>query len=89
MLVNDPVCSNFKLKTNVFNNFFASKCFPVINSTTIPIFSYKIEQRIHDIEIIEEVIAHLLKYLNPIKGHGWDNFSFRKIQLCGKTSEKL
>ena len=88
LIVNDFVVSDFTTKANLFNNFFASQCSPVVNSSTIPNFCYKIQKRISDIEIKEDDILLIIKNLNPNKAHGWDNVSIRMIQLCGKSIVK-
>ena len=40
-ILNDFVISDITTKANLFNNFFASQCSPVGNSSTLPYFSYK------------------------------------------------
>ena len=88
LIVNDLVVSHFTTKANLFNNFLASHCSPVVNSSTLPTFSYKTQKRISDIEIKEDDILLIIKNLNPNKAHGWDNVSIRMIQLCGKSIVK-
>ena len=36
LLINNKLESDFKIKANYFNSFFASKCTPLINNSTIP-----------------------------------------------------
>ena len=86
--VNDLVVSDFTTKANLFNNFLASQCSPVVNSCTLLNFCYKTQKRISDIEIKEDDILLIIKNLNPNKAHGWDNVSIRMIQLCGKSIVK-
>ena len=40
LTVNDFVVSDFTTKDNLFNNFFASQCSPVVNSSTLLNFCY-------------------------------------------------
>ena len=75
-------------KANLFNNFFASPCSPVVNSSTLSYFCYKIQKRISDTEIKEDDILLTIKNSNLNKAHGWDNVSTRMIQLCGKSTVK-
>ena len=56
LIVNDFVLSDFTTKANLFNNFFASQCSPVVNSSTLPNFSYKTQKRVCDIEIKEDIL---------------------------------
>ena len=88
MIVNDFVVSDFTTKANLFNNFFASQCSPVVNSSTLPNFCYKTQKRTSDIEIKEDDILLIIKNLNPRKAHEWDNVSIRMIKLCGKSIAK-
>ena len=44
LIVNDFVVSDFTTKANLFNNFFASQCSPVVNSSAPPNFSYKTQK---------------------------------------------
>ena len=75
-------------RANFFNNFFTSQCSPVVNSSTLPNFCYKIQKQISDIEVKVDDILLIIKNLNPNKAHGWDNVSIRMIQLCGKSIAK-
>ena len=70
LIVNEFVFSDFTTKANLFNNFSASQCSPVVNSSTLPSFSYKIQKRISDIEIKKDDILLIIKNLNPNKAHG-------------------
>ena len=44
LIINDSVASDFTTKANLFNNFFASQCSVVVNSSTLPNFSYKTQK---------------------------------------------
>ena len=88
MIENDFAISDFTTKVNLFNNFFASQDSPVVNSSTLPNFSYKIQKGISNIEIKEDHVLLIIKNLNPNKVHEWDNVSIRMIQLCGKPIVK-
>ena len=88
MIENDFAISDFTTEVNLFNNFFASQYSPVVNLSTLPNFSYKIQKRISNIEIKEDDVLLIIKNLNPNKTHEWDNVSIRMIQLCGKPIVK-
>ena len=88
LIVNHFVVSDFTTKTNLFKNFFASQCTPVVNSSALPKFCYKKQKRISDIKIKEDDILRIIKNLNPNKAHGWNNVSVRMIKLCGKSIVK-
>ena len=61
LIVNNFVVSDFTIKANLFNNFFASQCSPVVNSSTLPNFGYKTQKQINDIEIKEDGILLIIK----------------------------
>ena len=88
LIVNGFVVSDFTAKAYLLNNFFASQCSPVVNSSTLPNFCYKTQKRISNIEIKEDDILLTIKNLNPNKAHGRNNVSIRMIQLCGKSIVK-
>ena len=46
LIVYDFVVSDCTIKANLFNNFFASQCSPVVNSSTLPNFCYKTQKRV-------------------------------------------
>ena len=89
LLVNDFVVSNLTTKANLFNNFFTSEFPPVVNSSTLPNLSYKIQKQISDFEIKEDNILLTIKNLNPNKAHGRDNVSICMIQfsICKMFSD--
>ena len=87
LIVNDLAVSDFTTKASLFNNFFASQCSPVVNSSTLPNFCYQTQKRISDIEIKEDDILLIIKNLNSNKARGWD-VSVRMIQLCGNSIAK-
>ena len=85
LLVNGEVVSDFSTKAELFNEYFASQCTPLNNSSMLPPFSYKTVKRINSIRINEKDISSIIRSLNPNKAHGWDNISIRMIQLCDKS----
>ena len=85
LLVDGNTITNFSIKADLFNNFFASQCTPLANYSTLPHFNYKTDKRITSLDISDDDICLIIKKLNPNKAHGWDNISIRMIQLCGKS----
>lgn len=88
LIVNDFVVWDFTTKANLFNNFFPSQCFPLVNSSTLPSFCYKTQKQITDVEIKEGDILITIKNLNPSNAHEWNNVSIRITQLCSKSNVK-
>ena len=48
LLVDGKLVSDFCKKANIFNNFFASICTPIDNTSCLPSFSYRTGSRIND-----------------------------------------
>ena len=89
LLINNKLESDFKIKANYFNSFFASKCTPLINNSTIPnLLNYVSSARLSSFCVNEEVISKIINALNISKEHGQDDISIRMIKLCGKSIVK-
>ena len=56
LFVNGKFVSDFWEKESIFNNFFASVCTPIKNSSVLPLFSYRTNARITSFDITEEDI---------------------------------
>ena len=54
LFVNDKFASDFCEKENLFNNFFASICAPIKNSSLLPLFPYRTNARITSFDFMEE-----------------------------------
>ena len=85
LLVNGEIISNFSQKASIFNNFFASQCTPLQNSSCLPIFYLRTDETLSTLNIRDDDTFAIIKNLNPNKSHGWDNISIRMIKLCGKS----
>ena len=89
LLINNKLESDFKVKANNFNSFFASKCTPLINNSTTPnSLNYVSSARRSSFCVNEEVILNIINALNITKAHGHDDISIRMIKLCGKSIVK-
>ena len=85
LLVDDKMVSDFCKKANIFNNFFASICTPIDNTSCLPSFSYKTGSRIKSFQVTENDILAIIKSLDPNKAHGCDNISIKMIKICGQS----
>ena len=85
LLVNEEIISNFSQKASILNNFFASQCTPLQNSSSLPTFFLRTDETLSTLNISDDDIFAIIKNLNPNKSHGWDNISIRMIKLCGKS----
>ena len=70
--------TDFKEKTQIFNNFFAKQCTLVENTTKLPIGSSKrTNNLLSAISFTKDDTANIIKNLNPNKSHGFDMISIR------------
>ena len=89
LLINNKLESDFKIKANYFNSFFASKYTPLINNSTIPnSLKYVSTARLSSFCVNEEVVLEIINALNISKAHGHDDISIRMIKLCFKSVVK-
>ena len=72
-----------KEKAKLFNDYFLDQCKPIINDSTLPIFTQITCSNLDTIAITQQSILDIIKSLNVNKAHGPDNISGRMIELCG------
>ena len=78
--------TNFKVKAELFNSFFASQCSLIKNDSKLPsYFNYKTGNRLSAVNFSIDDIAKILQNLDPNKPHGHDKISIRMLQLCGNS----
>ena len=70
LLVDDKLVSDFCKKANISNNFFASICTPIDNTSYLPSFSYRTGSMIKSIHVTENDILAIIKILVTNKAHG-------------------
>ena len=74
--------SDFSVKANLFNDFYASICTPIKNSSVLPPLTNK---KLNFFSVSEKDILLIIKALNSSKAHGYDNLSVKMIKLCEKS----
>ena len=71
-------------KANVFNEFFASQCTPLENSTQLPsLLLMNTNKSLNTVSIKKGDLTSIIKSLRSTKAHGFDNIPIRMIQLWG------
>ena len=70
LFINNKLKSDFKLKANFLNKFFADKCTPIQNNSVI---------------FNDESILKILRAYYGNKVHSHDDISVRMIKLCDKS----
>ena len=82
ILASGKTITNIVEKAILFNNFFASQCTPLENTSKLPVLSMKTDKRLNTISFKDSGITSIIKSLKPTKAHGADNISIRMIKLC-------
>ena len=68
--------TNFKIKAELFNSFFASRCSLIKNYSKLPSYlNYKTDNRLSAVNFSIDDIAKILRNLDPNKAHGHDQIS--------------
>ena len=90
LLINDKLISDFEVKANHFNNFFASQCTPFNNSSKIPKNQpYITNTKLTSIKFENKEIINIIRSLSVGKTHGHDNISIRMLQICNSGTVQL
>ena len=86
LFINDKSETDFKLKTNIFNYFFADKCIPIQNNSVIPNFlEFESMNRLTSIVFNDESILKTIRALHVKKAHGHDDISIRMTKFYDKS----
>ena len=83
-LINNELISDFKMKANHFNSFFASHCTPLNNNIKLPgSQTYITESKLSSLQFEDKDIK-IIKSLNINinKAHGHDDISIRILKIC-------
>ena len=89
ILISNNLVSNFKVKANHFNAFFASQCTPASNNTTLPLVTNPVTNAsLSSISFIDQDILNIIHSLNLDKAHGYDNLSIRLLKICDSSIVK-
>ena len=70
---------DFSLKANLFNDFYASICTPIQNSSVLPPLKYRASKKLNSFSVFEKDILLI------IKAHGYDNLSIKMMKLCEES----
>ena len=82
LLVNDELISEFEVKANIFNKYFASQCTTINNNSVLPsTLNHLTDDKLSSFNISSEVIFQLIKNLDPNKAHGHDEISVKMLKL--------
>ena len=78
--------SDFKIKANYFNSFFASQCTPLVNYSKLPDkITYNSAARLTSIKFDNNDILKIIRSLNVNKAHGHDGILVSMIKMCHES----
>ena len=78
--------TNFKVKAELFNSFFASQYSLIKNDSKLPSYlNYNTDNRLSTVNFSINNIEKIIQNLDPNKAHGHDMISIRTLQLCGNS----
>ena len=79
-LISDETITNIVQKVNTFNEYFASQCTSLENSSKLPPLLINTDKRLNTVSIRRKDITSIIKSLNSTKAHGFDNISIHITQ---------
>ena len=89
ILIENNLETDFFKKANYFNKFFASKCTPLSNSSSLPSSLYlETEARLTSITFSDNDILKIIRSLDINKAHGHDDISVRMVKICDDSMKK-
>ena len=87
--VGNKLVTDFKEKARLFNEFFASKCTPITNDSSLPsLLNLNLISKSSVINFTDDDILKIIRSLNIIKAYGHDGISIRMIKICDKAIPK-
>ena len=89
LLINNKLISDFKVKANHFNHFFASQCIPSNNNSKRPENqTYVTNTKLSSVKFEDTEIINIIRSLNVSKAYGHDDISIRMLQICDSAIVK-
>ena len=82
-MINNELISDFKMKANHFNSFFASQCTPLDNNSTIPASqTYITNIELSSLQFEDNEIIKIIRSFDTTKAHGHDDISVKMLKIC-------
>ena len=89
LVVNNKIVSDFTEKANLLNDFFASQCTPISNSSILSSRKiFKTNERLFALNIKKDDLLKIIRKLNVNKAHGRDGISIRMLKICDSVITK-
>ena len=82
LLVNNRIVSDFTEKANLLNDFFASQCTPISNSSILPSRKFfKTNKKLFALNIKKNGILKIIKKPSVNKTHGHEDISIMMLKM--------
>ena len=89
ILLENKLETAFFKKANYFNKFFASKCTPLSNGSSLPnSLDLETEARLTSINFSDNDILKIIRFLDINKARGHDDISVRMVKICDDSIKK-
>ena len=89
IFIGNKIESDFKLKANQFNKYFASNSTTINNDSSLPSsFEFYSQSRLSSLNIIEDDILNIVRALDINKAHSHDEISVRMIEIYDEAIVK-
>ena len=84
LLINSELISDFKMKANHFNSFFASHCTPLNNNSKVPgSQTYITDSKLSSLQFEDKDIIKIIRSLDINKAHGHDDTIYQDVEYMG------
>ena len=77
--------TDFKVKADLFNSYFANQCSIINNESTLPDTNFDFNCTLSSLTFDENELLKLIQTLDVNKSHGHDGISARMIKLCDSS----
>ena len=78
--------TDFKIKAELFNSFFAKQCSLISNSSELRLnLHFTTEKLLDNLNFSDNDIEKIIQNVDASKAHGHDKTSIRMIKMCGKS----
>ena len=89
LFYNNNFISNFKEKSELFNEHFSEQCSLIQNKSTVPwVFIPLTHNLLSSFQFTVDDIKSIINKLDPNNAHGHNMISIRMIKLCGNSIYK-
>ena len=89
-MINNEIISDFKMKANHFNSFFASHSTPLNNISKVPESqTFITDSKLSSIQFEDKDIIKIIRSLSISKANGYDDISIRMLEICDLAIKPL